>query len=176
MRRIKCRSPSNGCGFGSSVSSGRQETRSRRLIDAMRSLTCLIEGIDIPSTPNYPWTVDIPSSDLDLTSEWVFRFVPAGSTSSFQQISSSIVYIRKTGQSAASNPGSNTATGGASPSLVPTMTTSIIGETASPSTELVPAVATSASSAESLSKAWIAGPAIGSVAGAGLIFAAGTLF
>ena len=142
----------------------------------MRGLTCLIEGVDVSSTLEYSWTVDIPSSDLDLTSEWVFRFVPAGSVASFQQVSSSIVFIREAGQSTTSTHGSNTATGGASPSVVPTMATSRIGETASPSIELVPAATNSAPSVESRSKAWIAGPVVGSVVGTGLISVSVILF
>ena len=132
------------------------------IVAVARDLIHLAEGINIVSDLSYEWTVDIPLSDLDGTSEWVFRFVPAGSTSSFQQVSSSIFYVRQTDEDTTSNPSSSAAT----------------GEPTASSAELTPAPTstTPTPATEGRSKAWIAGPVVGSVAGAALIASAGVFF
>jgi hypothetical protein len=57
-------------------------------------LTTPLAAIDVTSTISYVWTVDIPTSEIASSSEWVFRFVASGAAgTASQQISSSVFDI-----------------------------------------------------------------------------------
>ncbi|KAI1376197.1 hypothetical protein F4677DRAFT_445454 [Hypoxylon crocopeplum] len=143
------------------------------------------EGVDVKTTFTYPWTVNIPSSELDDTPEWVFRFVPSRSLSSFQQISSSIFLISGAGSNApiessltTSPSTSQTAASSTEASnnfnITPTLPT-LSSLTRSVSVSM-PATPTPTTDVTGVPKdAWIAGPVVGSVGGVSLIFLAGFL-
>jgi hypothetical protein len=37
-----------------------------------------IAGVNVSTAGTYPWTVDVPRSELAATDKWVFRFLPLG--------------------------------------------------------------------------------------------------
>ncbi|KAI1402457.1 hypothetical protein F4819DRAFT_485601 [Hypoxylon fuscum] len=152
-------------------------------------LTPSIEGVDVKKTFTYPWTVNIPSSELDDTSKWVFRFVPSGSLSSFQQISSSIFLISQAGSTAPTESSSTTSTSqittssnDASNSFGVTPTSSALGSVPSSNSVSTSATPTSTidvtdttDTSDAPNNTWIVGLVIGSVGGVSLIWLAGFL-
>jgi len=61
----------------------------------MLSTGVVAAGIDVSGAGQYSWVVDVPSSELLVTDEWVFRFLPSGVSypGDGEQVSSSGVYI-----------------------------------------------------------------------------------
>ncbi|MCJ1373341.1 hypothetical protein MMC20_004569 [Loxospora ochrophaea] len=141
-------------------------------------------GVDITSAGSFPWTVEIPPSELSITDEWVFRIAAAGATPPFpngENASPGFLVSNDTssGETTSTTSSATVASATTTPSATATVTsssTSTISNAATVHITTAPTATPTGATPASLSAGTKAGIAIGTIVGAFALIGTGWMF